>query len=291
MTDNNSSGLAQRLNLPTLIATFAKAEADIRGAFAVVVEAERSLNDTFTLGEQRRRLRVDVSHCGSQGDGFDRPDQTIMRLRASAWATIAERLELARVMSIADAKALDKWLAEGDPPLGTDRYGDRRWPDITVENVRAFGEKYSDPRSSFERAVVEVFNWLRPSRRSDFGAGKYKTNNLLEIDERVIITGCVHASYSGGGCEVDYDDRANLLALERVLLVLDGQGMRNKGHVSELEQAIEASGKAAKGETEYFAFRAFKGERTLHLRFKRKDLLAQINRIAGAGLLKPNAAA
>jgi hypothetical protein len=39
------------------------------------------------------------------------------------------------------------------------------------------------------------------------------------------------------------------------------------------------------GETEYFAFRCFRNH-NLHLRFKRPDLVAKINQIAGGNALR-----
>ena len=114
------------------------------------------------------------------------------------------------------------------------------------------------------------------------GPGQYKTNNLYEVGERVILTGLIR----DGSTYVDYRDRPKLVSLERVFLWLDGQGGRTKNNRSELEEAIDAAPWEGRAETTYFELRKCRN-RNIHLRFKRKDLLAKFNAIAGGAVLKP----
>lgn len=93
--------------------------------------------------------------------------------------------------------------------------------------------------------------------------------------------------YDCGRFIVDYEDGQKLVALENVFLLLDGQGTI-KGYNSELENAIEDPANKGVGETPYFAFRCFRN-RSVHLTFKRLDLLAKFNQLAGGATLRPAA--
>lgn len=87
------------------------------------------------------------------------------------------------------------------------------------------------------------------------------------------------------GYRVDWRERQKLVALERVFHALAGDGRMNVAHESELAAAI-GTAKDGVGETSLFAFRAHLNGR-LHLRFKRPDLLARFNALAGGQRLRP----
>lgn len=76
-----------------------------------------------------------------------------------------------------------------------------------------------------------------------------------------------------------------LRALENVFTALDGKGSITKTHNGEIIDAINRSTDGT-GETDYFRFRACRN-RNLHLEFKRLDLLARLNQIAGGARLRP----
>lgn len=138
----------------------------------------------------------------------------------------------------------------------------------------------------FQAKCVEVFDAMRP--RSD--DRKYKTNRLYETGERVVLTWMVEPNWIGGW-RVRYDHKQRFTtALESVFRGLDGKGYAShtSQHGSELEDAI-CSSASGRGETEYFEFRCFKNG-NLHLRFKRPDLVARLNQVAGGMRLRGEAA-
>ena len=69
------------------------------------------------------------------------------------------------------------------------------------------------------------------------------------------------------------------------MLMLDGKGVIET-YQGPLMEAIGKTAWGQLGQTDYFKFRSYRN-RNLHLEFKRLDLLAKFNEIAGAGLLAP----
>jgi hypothetical protein len=88
---------------------------------------------------------------------------------------------------------------------------------------------------------------------------------------------------------VNYTAEQRLTALENVFTALDGRGQITKSHYSQIHNVVHAEGFDGAGETEYFRFRVFQNG-NLHLWFKRPDLLARFNALAG-GRLRPAEAA
>lgn len=262
-------------SLPALVAIFAQAELDVREAFRLVRGAEDRLNDAFTL-HHYLTIRVDT---GGR-DSWTNIEKTIQTMRRKGWEAISERLELKRALSIAAAAALEKHLDEATA-----------LPAITEESVWIFAERWGgNIEASFNEAVREVYDWLRPRSRGSHGAGRFVTNSLFELGERVVLTGMVKVSRSDTGhFQVVYSMSAHLTALERVFLTLDGQGMRTKSYRSDIENAIASTGTDGRGATDYFEFRACKNGH-LHLRFKVSGLLADFNARAGGAILKPSTA-
>ena len=131
------------------------------------------------------------------------------------------------------------------------------------------------PVGRIEEAVREVFEFLRPRN------SRYKTNTEFEIGKRVILFALENKW--GGGFRVDHYREQNIRAIDNVFHALDGNGTI-KSHRGPLIDAIEAS-KDGTGETEYFRFRCFRN-RNLHLEFKRLDLVAKLNAVAGGMRLR-----
>jgi hypothetical protein len=126
-----------------------------------------------------------------------------------------------------------------------------------------------------EEAVQEVFEYLRPHH------SRYKTNTEFEIGKRVILFAL--ETKWGGGFRVDHYREQHIRAIDNVFHALDGNGTI-KTHRGPLIDAIEAA-KNGTGETEYFRFRCFRN-RNLHLEFKRLDLVAKLNAVAGGMRLR-----
>ena len=267
-----SDQLAMHSTVRQIVAAFEAAEADVRAAFAAIVAAEERLNMSLGLvGEMATdRIRVDAS--GRYNDRFNMPDETIKKMARGTWEHVVERLELRRFMSIKRWEELQKQLKEDDLPA------------ITEANVTAFARGHlAQARGMLKEAVDEVFEWLRP--RGHTRTGQLKTNTEMEVGERVILGYTVERAYSGKGFKVHYHRSQHVTALENVFNALDGQGEISKAYQSALETAIAAIPDGT-GETPLFEFRACKNG-NLHLRFKRLDLLARFNQVAGGTRLRP----
>lgn len=266
-----NTSLVSRSTVSELVAVFVAAVADVRAAFASIHAAEARVNAVFTLGEDRRGIRVDAGR-GHYHSDFSSADDAVARMSRQAWGCIVSRLELQRMMSIRRYEELQNDLEKAV------------LPEITEDNVIAFVQGYcaSIPEMIAE-AVDEVFNWLRPER------SKYKTNTELEIGRRVILGWIIETGYGASKYRVNYRRTQHLMALENVFHALDGKGMVSKTGRSELQMAIESS-PTGKGNTDLFVFTAHKNG-NMHLEFLRPDLLKKFNMMAGGMRLRPAAAA
>lgn len=272
MSLDPTPGLTLFNGLDAMVASYERSRDLLKQGFESIAAARAEFDAHFALGGgMMSKLRVRASkyyHHDIDGDDTAAQDE----LLRSSWTVIVERLELKRVMSVERWAELQKQLKDGELPA------------ITHDNVKRFGLTHINPRSLQEmmnEAIAEVFSWLRPRQWS-----KYKRNSAFEIPERIALSGVVESNwgdkfrvrYGSGGKS---DDRVMMLALENVFSWLDGKGQVAESHKSHLEQAIEACKYGeGHGETELFEFRAYKN-RSLHLRFKRLDLLKRLNEIAG----------
>ena len=268
-----STDLAHRTTARELAIAFERAERDVRAAFAQIAAAETAVNAAFGNTEGHRAIRV--SACGDQWrDNFNDVEQTIEIMTRAAWRTIVDRLELRRFMSIKAYEAMTKALDK------------EKLPPITEESVARFAHDHlARARDYLKEAVDEVFDFLRPHAWTR--VGQLKTNTEMEVGERVILSYMVDAGFAAGTFRVTYSGNRSqqLVALENVFSALDGRGEINKAHRSLLAAAIESAANG-EGETDLFAFRCCKNG-NLHLRFKRLDLLARFNAIAGGTRLRP----
>lgn len=260
--------IARRLTIPEIVRVYVEAVENITTAFRLLSDTQENLNDTFALGESHRSIRIasyfDRTEYGNPKDAF-------RRVRRGVWEAIVERLELRRMMSIGRWAKLQKDIE------------DDLLPDITEENVaRVLSEFQGALPDMLREAVEEVFEWLRPHR------SKYKRNSEFEVPNSIVISYVVERwDRLGTSWRVHWQVDQKLIALENVFSALDGKGQISKTHYSEISNVIRAPGYAGIGETPYFGFRTWKNG-NMHLRFKRADLLARFNSIAGGKRLKPS---
>jgi len=260
-----TAAIAKRLTITEAVAVYEKATAQIRESFRLVAEAEKMLNDTFTLG----------AHCSIHVSGysgrvnFDDPSDNLLRVRHDVWSAIIERLEIRRMMSVARSKEISRQLEKLE------------LPEITLQSASELLHGFqSNLGKMLEEAVEEVFSWLRPR------ASKYKTNSEYEVPRKVVLTGVVEPwNQPWSSWRVNYHREPELTALENVFSALDGAGQITETHYSAISNAIRADGFDGIAETTYFKFRTFKNG-NMHLEFKRLDLLARFNAIAGGRRLR-----
>lgn len=200
---------------------------------------------------------------------MDKAEHLLKEMKKDAWRILIDRMELRRVLSIKRAAELDKQLETGEG-----------LPDIEENQITAMLEgTLNNVPQLIEEAVKEVFDWLRPHR------SEYKTNSEFEVGKRVIIRYGVSGTWSKTW-HTEYNREQNIRALDNVFHALDGQGTV-KSNRGPLVDAINACEKGVDtGETTYFRFKCFHNQ-NLHLEFKRLNLVAKLNQVAGGMRLRP----
>lgn len=264
----DETALANRQTVRDLVAVYERAAADIRDAFALLDRAEKSLSEAFG-GDGLRSVTVEGKH-GRLRPNWACPEDSLEVINRQVWERLIDRLEVKRFMSIEAAEKLDNQIEHDE------------LPPITMEAIEAMvGGFQRQAPDMLQDAIREVFEFLRPH------GDRYKRNSQFEIPKRVALEYMVESGW-GGKLHILYPSYGpsrdqQLIALENVLNSLDGKGTVHKTHHSDIYNALEQQGPV--GETELFRYRACKN-RSLHLEFKRSDLLARLNQIAGGMRLK-----
>lgn len=190
--------------------------------------------------------------------------------KSAAWEALFERMEVRKVCSVARAKQLDDMLRSG-----------KDLPDISEQAVREI------IRSTFEQIpdmlrelVHEVYDYMRPHRN------EYKTNDRYAVGRKCVLVWMIDGDYKPKMPRVYHGrQEAVVRGLDNVMLMLDGKGVIQT-YQGPLMEAIGKTPFGQLGETDYFRFRSYRN-RNLHLEFKRLDLLAKFNQLAGATILAP----
>lgn len=256
-----------RTTLAGMVEAYVLAEQEVRQAFGMLVQARERLKVAFIQPDGYRfRLNGDGSRHGGRPD-YEKPEEILSDVKREVWACLVEKMELRRILSIKRAEELDKQIETGDG-----------LPAITLENILAMLEGTINQAGAYiEESVKEVYEWLRPHTQD------YKTNSIFEVDRKVIKWG-VERKYSGGGFRINYHRQKEFTALDNVFHALDGKGCIAKSHYGPLYDAVYSS-PDGKGETDYFRFKCY-GNGNIHMEFKREDLLAKFNQVAGGMRLK-----
>jgi len=246
--------------------------AEIEAAFKNLEDAKERLRLAF--GQDSYRFHFDIS---LHSHHYDNAKELIDEVRKDAWSALINRMELRKIMSIADQKKLDEQLEKGEG-----------MPDITLPNLLAMLEGTIAKIPDYVNAAVqEVYDWLRPCTNHKL---EYVTNqkSQWELKEKLILEWIVERV--GDHWYLNHYREERIRALDNVFHALDGKGLP-KGYYGPLIEAIKKlnwrNGESV-GETEYFRFKCFKNG-NLHLEFKRADLLAKFNTAAGGMRLKGEA--
>lgn len=184
-------------------------------------------------------------------------------LEREAWRVLVDKLGIKNVMSVAKRKEFDEQLERGE------------LPPVCEQTITTILLGLAEQAKDFAKeAAREVFDILRP--RGGWG-GQYKTNNAFRVGRRVILSNRVEVGYRGG-FRCNYYWTQELTAIDGIFHLLDGKGIMRENK-RPLVNAIDATDRTGRGETEYFRFKCFKN-RNLHLEFKRLDLVKQLNGLA-----------
>lgn len=279
-----SSELARHVPAAELVATYRAACADVVRAFELLHDAEERLTASFARDQHQR---VHVLAPGTHHSGrWNEPEDVLYELRRECWGRIVERLQLRQAMSISAWEKLDADLRRG---FHEAKRANALLPEITEQSVGDFASHHRTAiQHHWEGAVREVFDWLRP--RCEMRR-KHKRNQVEQVGPSVVLERYIDKWRLTCGFPpiVEWDQDHRIAALERVFSGLDGKGLAQVTHYSELYTQMSES-KAWSGETTWFRWRAFRNG-NLHLAFKRLDLVKKLNATAGGARLKRGEAA
>jgi len=245
----------------TIVKEYQEAVKEVKQAFELLQSAKKRL--TLHLGEYYDSI---LPHRFSDND-ISRIDNILLYMRKNAWRSLVEKCQIHNIISDKRSKEMDKELEDG------------KLPEITIENVQDIMSGFAgNINQLLIETVTETFEFLRP-RRSE-----YKTNTEYEIGKKVILNGVIDHN-KWGYTRLSYYYEQNLKSLDNVFHLLDGKGpIKYPGDlVTQIQTAIQ--NKKWGCETEYFKCKWYhKG--TLHIEFKRMDLINQLNKTAGGNRLK-----
>jgi len=257
MTTHAPTSIMVRQTAAQMVAAYNAALEKARQAYGLIAEANTLIKDAFGPYAGEFINRNESWYNNDPDDYLKRVKKTIKR---SAWARIVEITEIRKMMS-------EKRSEEFRKMLDSDGL-----PELTIEAILTELDSFMQNQDALRAEMVkEVFAMLRPR-------GSYVTNSPFSVGKKVILSGYCEHTY-GGQFRVSYYRQTELLQLDKCFHMLDGKGLP-EGYRSRLEDAINTSGYEGRGETEYFRFKCC-ANRNLHLEFKRLDLVAVLNQIAG----------
>lgn len=185
-------------------------------------------------------------------------------MKRECWQILIDAMGIKNVMSVKDREKFEQQLK------------DDKLPDITEENISQILMGLAGQAEDFAaKAAREVFEILRPG--GHWMHGQYKTNDKFRVGKKVILTWMVESGYGQKAFRVRYNQDAKLTAIDGVFHLLAGKGIMRE-HRGPLVNSINDSG-AGSGETEFFKWKAYR-KGTLHLTFKRLDLVQELNKVA-----------
>lgn len=267
-----TTAIVPRVTIEQAVDAWKASAHEIKEGFRLLQTAQDRLKAAF--GEQDFCYRMSVlDHNGSRDVDPEAAAGHLLRLKGEAWTVLVEKLQLRQVLSSARAMELDGKLK--DP---------KTLPEIDTDAILGMFESMTDNLQTYiTEAVVEVFETLRPAGSS------YKTNTEYEIGKRVILSYWIDTTW--GGCfRVMHCSEQDCRNLDNVFHLLDGRGPI-KSHYGPLYDAIRKTEKESpRGETDFFKFRACLNN-NIHIEFKRMDLVAKLNEIAGGNRLRKEPAA
>jgi hypothetical protein len=194
-------------------------------------------------------------------------------LRQRIWLHLFNKLEIYNLISEARKKELNQQLEDND------------LPELTLENIYSTLETLlSNVPNLVKETAAETFEYLRPPH------SRHKTNTEYEVQRKAIKEFVFDCRWGGNPSFSTYHDQP-IRNLDNTFHLLDGKGaIKYPGDaVTVIRTACRERG--WKAETEYFIFKWYKVG-TLHIEFKRLDLVDKLNQLCGGNRLrKPKAEA
>lgn len=271
-TANPGNHLAERLSLSEAVHEWEELSATVRQLFAQLHAIEQRAGVLFLNQTQGIINTISLHSHGYHAVRFDAVDDVLGSAEREIWSSIAERSGIFRVMSNSRATEVRKQLEREELPKLTPQ-NVSRW----LENAQGNAEQL------LREKIEETYNWLRPRT-------SYKTNSPFELGKKVIIEYVVDKADPRWTWvpKVNHHKIQQLASLETLFKTLDGKGQCTTGWKSDLQQAIEAADpEDSCFETAYFRGKVFRNG-NMHLEFKRSELVAKLNALAGGRNLKGN---
>ena len=252
-----------------IVENMTQVRTDVQQAFALLQQAKERLKgclgDTWYVHLWQRDI--------SDSDLPRTAEKIAQDLERQAWRYVIEKLGMHAYMTEKRQKELQGQLDKG------------LFPVLTVENMLSTLQGLAGQADTLlQESAKEVWEWLRPSRRTR--TGQLKTNKHYRIDKKVIIGYALDHNWSGGGFHLSYYRQANFRALGNVFSLLDGQGAQQYPNdlCTQLEGALKTAQAGEWQETPYLRVKPYHNQ-NLHVVFTRDDLLAKLNALAGDGSL------
>ncbi|HDL07301.1 MAG TPA: DUF4942 domain-containing protein [Desulfobacteraceae bacterium] len=253
--------LIQRPTAARLASTYKKAINDMERAFESINEAKKTLKSAY--GDTTSFFPFEFNQW--------KLDKIKKEITRSCWKRKITMLELPSFMT---SKRLDKLWNEID---------NDKTPEITEQSITDFcNNVYAGLNGIFDELMDEAYRWLHPYR------DKFKTNKKFETGEKVIINGSVITVKIAENTYITYISayaEKKIQTLDTVFHLLDGKKVvKYPGNaLTIIKQAIQD--KKWQCSSKYFNFKWYK-KGTLHIQFKRLDLLKEFNKRAGKNRLK-----
>ena len=250
-----------------MITSYQMAIKAVDDAFSHLSAAKKHLEDIYGENGSRWRAEVMKPHL-HYGDLSRAAEENKLELKKTMWGFIVEKTQVRNLLSEKKRQELDRMIDEGT------------LPEVEIETVQAFlSNLICNMPNFFHESCCEVFDMLRPPRSG------YKTNTEFEIGPKVILNYMMDYS-SYGSCSLGYYRQQSLTNLDNVFHLLDGKGSTKypKDLVTIITMAMHE--RRWEAETEYFKCKWHK-KGSMHITFKRMDLVRELNRIAGGNRIKP----
>ena len=232
--------------------------------------------DNIEAFEKELKIAVDDNYYGIDFNlrRASRNGQT-KDLRKVFWKYACNKLLLYNLMSQKAREEFDKQLESDD------------LPDFTLENVHSTFQRLIDNVGGLvDDTIREAFEIFRPHNSG------YKTNTEFAVGKRAILSRMIDTFLFQGKRQhpsLCYPEDQKLRVIDNAFSLLDGKGpIKYPGDsITIIKEAISTG--QPECETPYFKYR-WHMNGSLHITFKRMDLVQRMNEIGGKGLLGKEAA-
>ena len=254
------TGLVEHHTLTALVDIHDRAIAKAKEGLAALQESVDLLSNVFGYSG-----RIFPEHRITESD-FKRAEQTLPKcsenIKEQFWQYVLTKCGIRDAMSPKDRERLEEM------------FKNHTTPPFDVENIQAtLGGLYENRQEIFSEAIKWTFDRLRPPSWNR----KHKTNKPWIIGKKIIMEGMI---YSYG---VNYYKQDVLTELDKCMWMLDGKGLPeySKTLRSMIQSGLRDRDDSA--ENDYYKVRWYIGAGTVHITFKRPDLVQKLNEIGAAG--------